>query len=116
MWVTIDNTYFVNLVLESLGDACKRQILNSVLTESQTIPDIIEIHKLPQTTAYRKVNELIQSRLLVSQRSIQRRNSDKTNVKCIFDGVRIEFEKNKTVVKALIKKEFLKNNKLIEKF
>ena len=116
MWVTIYNTSFVNLVLESLGDACKRQILNSVLTESQTIPDIIEIHKLPQTTAYRKVNELIQSRLLVSQRSIQRRNSDKTNVKCIFDGVRIEFEKNKTVVKALIKKEFLKNYKLIEKF
>jgi len=64
-WITIEDQSLTKMILESLGDEDKKNIVNSVIDESRIISDILEISKMPQTSGYRKVNSLIENGILI---------------------------------------------------
>lgn len=101
-WITIEDPILTKLILESLGDEDKKNILNSVIDESRIIYDILEISGIPQTSGYRKINTLIQNGMLIPNGSALTNDGKKiTKYKSIFKNINIEIEKNKIAVHVL---------------
>ena len=64
-WITIEDSHINRIILEAIGDDDKKNILNAVLDKPRIIFRNPEICNIPQTSGYRKVNNLIQSGLLI---------------------------------------------------
>ena len=110
-WIIVRNTSVVRLILASLGDEDKKNIINAVLDEPRTFMEITEITGLPPSSAYRKICTLIDNGLLIDLNSDT--NSDakrKIKYKSIFQNIEINIEKNNIIIKILL------TNDAIEKF
>jgi len=66
-WITIEDMVLAKVILESIGDYDKKNILNTVLDEPKIISDILNMNNIPQTSGYRKINALIQDGMLIPQ-------------------------------------------------
>ncbi len=114
-WVSIEEPSLAKIILEAFGDDDKNRILNTVLDESRIISDIIEISKIPQTSAYRKVNSLIENGLLIPSGFITTHDGKKvTKYKSVFNNVKIGIEKNKVMVKVQLHQECWETSSIIQ--
>ena len=101
-WITIEDPTLIKLILESLGDEDKKNILNAVIDEPRIISDILELSNVPQTSGYRKVNNLIQIGMLIPHGYAFTHDGKKvTKYKSVFENINIEIEKNRVTVKVL---------------
>src|SRR5690348_5313591 len=64
-WVTLEDSGLIELLLKSLGDYDKKNIMNTVMNEPMMISEILEISKISHTSCYRKVNALIDDGILI---------------------------------------------------
>ena len=104
-WVTLENSRLVEIILKSMGDQDKKNIITAVIPEPRIIPDIIKIAKIAQTSGYRKVNALIDDGLLIPQGYVTTSDGKKiTQYGAIFDDLKIILKKNKVVVQAHMQK------------
>ena len=112
-WITIEDAYINRIILEAIGDDDKKNILNSVLDKPRVISDILEICKIPQTSGYRKVNNLIQNGLLIIN-GHELTNDGRTVNKYqpVFDNIQIRVEKNRVLVQVQLTKEYLDNSSI----
>ncbi|MGI9567560.1 MAG: helix-turn-helix domain-containing protein [Nitrosopumilus sp.] len=55
---------FRNNILKALSDEYSRTILNFTIAEPKSVVDIVKECNVPMTTAYRRVNELKENKLL----------------------------------------------------
>ncbi len=114
-WVTIEDPTLAKLILESLGDPDKKNILNAIIDEPKIISQILEATQLPQTSGYRKVKSLIDSGLLTIHGYVMTPDRKKVNkYKSIFENVTINIVKNKIIVKVLVGKKSLEESSLIQ--
>lgn len=114
-WITIEDQCLAKLILESLGDEDKKNILNTVIDEPRIISDILEISKIPQTSGYRKINALIQNGMLIPHGFVTTHDGKKvTKYKSVFENIRIEIEKNKVSVAVLPTDESFRNSRVIQ--
>jgi len=114
-WITIEDQSLTKLILESLGDEDKKNILNAVIDESRIISDILETSRIPQTSGYRKVNTLIQSGMLIPEGFATTHDGKRvTKYRSVFENISIEIEKNKVIVKVQPTKESLKNSHIMQ--
>lgn len=114
-WITIEDTTLVKLILESIGDEDKKNILNAVLDEPRIISDILEISNIPQTSGYRKVNGLIQSGMLTPQGFLVTRDGKKvTKYKSVFENISIEIVKNKVFARVLPSEESIAKSAIMQ--
>jgi hypothetical protein len=114
-WVTLEDPRLIELMLKSLGDDDKKNIINAVISEPRIISDILETSKLPQTSGYRKVNALIDDGILVPQgHVITRDGKPVTKYKAIFENMSISIEKNKVVVKVQPTQESIKESHVMQ--
>jgi len=114
-WVTMQHPSIARLILASLGDEDKKNILNAVLDEPRTFMEIMEITGLPASSAYRKICTLIDNGLLIDLHSDT--NSDgkrKIKYKSIFQNIEINIEKNKIIIKILLTKESIEKSIAIQ--
>ncbi len=101
-WITIEDNILAMVILESIGDHDKKNILNSVLDEPRVISDILSMNNMPQTSGYRKVNALIQNGMLIPQGFMSTPDGKKvTKYRSVFENIIIRIEKNKVVVRIL---------------
>lgn len=114
-WVIVQDPVLAKSILEAFGDEDKKEILNSVLDESKTISEILEITMIPQTSGYRKVNYLIDNGLLIPHGSITTQDGKSvTKYRSIFENININIEKNKVIVEVQTIKESLENSSVIK--
>ena len=98
-WITLEDPRLVELILRSMGDEDKKNIITSVIPEPRIISDIIKITKIPQTSVYRKINLLINDGLLAPQGYFITSDGKRiTRYGAIFDDINIALEKNKVIV------------------
>ena len=101
-WITIEDMVLAKVVLESIGDYDKKNILNTVLDEPRIISDILSMNNIPQTSGYRKVNALIQDGMLIPQGMMYMYDGKKvTKYKSVFESIIIKIEKNKVIIRVL---------------
>ncbi len=114
-WITLEDSRLIELVLKSLGDEDKKNIINAVMNEPMIISDILEISKTPQTSGYRKVNALIDDGILVPRGFVRTHDGKPvTKYKAIFENISISIEKNKVVVKVQPTQESIKDSHVMQ--
>jgi len=114
-WITIEDQSLTKMILESLGDEDKKNIINSVIDESRIISDILQMSKMPQTSGYRKVNALIENGILIPHGFTTTHDGKKvTKYKSVFENISIEIEKNKVIIKVQPTEESIENSHIMQ--
>jgi hypothetical protein len=114
-WITVQDQDLAKIFLESFADEDKKIIIGSVLDKSLIIADILEHSKIPQTSGYRKINQLIDNGLLISNG--YELSTDGKKIKkyeTIFDNVKMDIVKNVVVVKIQLKKSTLSQSSILQ--
>ena len=111
-WIQIDDNTINTILLEAFADDDKKMILNSCLGKSQIIADVIIKNKIPQTSAYRKINSLVKNGLLVADgHYITSDGKQIIEYRSLIDNVNISIIKNKISVSVQINQDdFLKSS------
>ncbi len=114
-WIVIKDQELAKTFLESFADEDKKAIIGTVLDKSLIIADILESCNVPQTSGYRKINQLIESGLLISNDfSIASDGKKVKKYEAIFDNVKMDIEKNIVVVKVQLKKSSLNESIIMQ--
>ena len=114
-WITLEDSRLIELMLKSLGDEDKKNIINAVIDESKIISDILEISNTPQTSGYRKINSLIDDGILVQQGYVTMPDGKKVvKYKAVFENINISIEKNKIIVKVQPTKESVDTSRIMQ--
>jgi hypothetical protein len=114
-WITLEDPRLIELMLKSLGDEDKKNIINAVINDPLIISDILEISKIPQTSGYRKVNSLIDDGILIPQGYATSHDGKRvTKYKAIFENISISIEKNKVMVKVQPTQESIKQSQIMQ--
>lgn len=114
-WITLEDSRLIELMLKSLGDEDKKNIINAVIGEPKIISDILEISKIPQTSGYRKINSLIDDGILIPEGFVTTHDGKRvTKYRSIFENIVISLEKNKIVVKVQPTQESLKESHVMQ--
>jgi hypothetical protein len=98
-WFTIKESIVTQTILESFGDDDRSSIINSVIENSKIISEILISCKIPQTSGYRKINQLIDNGLLIVD-GFEVMSDDRKVCKyrSLFNNIRINIVKNKVTV------------------
>ena len=114
-WIVIEDQNISRLILESFGDSEKKRILYASLREPNVIMDILDICKIPKSSGYRVVNELIRGGLLTERGQAVTRDGKKVSkYTTLFENVKIEIQGDKVIVKVQINEDFLKESYLMK--
>lgn len=112
-WITIEDTHINKIILEAIGDDDKKNILNSVIDKPRIISDILDICNIPQTSGYRKVNNMIQNGLLIiNGHEITNDGRTINKYQTVFDNIQIHVEKDKMIVQVQLTRKYLDNSSI----
>ena len=103
-WITIQDQDLAKLFLDSFADEDKKAIIGAVMDESFIVADILNHCKIPQTSGYRKINQLIDAGLLISNGYEVSTDGKKIKkYETIFDNIKMDIDRNNVVVKVQLK-------------
>lgn len=114
-WITIEDSRLSTVILKALGDDDKNKILNTVISKSMIISDILFVTQIPQTSGYRKINALIEDGLLLAEGNETLADGKTvTKYKTLFENVQINIVQNKVTIKIQVPENSLKNSTVIQ--
>jgi len=114
MWHTITDSNVNEIILQAFGDSEKKKIMETVSNSSKIIAIILKECKLPQTSGYRKINQLIDDGLLVQSGYIMKDNKKINKYVCIFNNLKINIEKNNLIVDVQLTKLEQENSSILQ--
>jgi len=98
-WFSIQDSVIGKKILEAFGEEDKSKILNSTLDVPKIIFDILKETKIPQTSGYRKIKQLIENGLLTPEGfEVQEDGRKVYRYRTVFDNVKINIVKDKVNV------------------
>ena len=105
-WVRVEDHSLILNVLSSFSDPHKKMILDFVSEQPLTIQEIIQKTGLPQTSTYRRCNELVRDNLLRKVGLILTEDGRRVhNYSPTIQNMRIYFEGNDLLMFLLVDKE-----------
>jgi len=114
-WITIQDHRLATTVLKALGDEEKNRILNSVMNESMTIPDILSTCQISEASGYEKIDSLIKDGLLVTEgNEALHDGKTETQYKTLFEDLHVDIIQNKVILKIQVPERLLENSSLIQ--
>jgi len=114
MWHTITDSHVNEIILQAFGDSEKKKIMESVSNSSKIIATILKECNLPQTSGYRKINQLIDDGLLVQSGNVIKDNKKINKFVCIFNNLKINIEKNNLIVDVQLTKLEQQNSSILQ--
>jgi len=112
-WIIKDEK-ISQLILESFRDDHKTSIINSIIDEPKIISDILNENKIPQTSGYRKMNQMIIDGLIVPMDSVIIEGRKVVKYKSLFDGVQIKIVKNKITIEVELNSQNFDNSLILQ--
>ncbi|MEK6832362.1 MAG: transcriptional regulator [Thermoproteota archaeon] len=103
--VKIIDQKLIDLILELCGDSETRKIIICLFDNDLTIPQILKESKVPKTSGYRKIENLIINGLILESGKILSESKRISKYRCVFDEIKIEMGKNDIMVQAVINKK-----------
>ena len=112
-WITIEDSHIHGVILDAIGDYDKKNILNAIINKPMVISDILETCKIPQTSGYRKVNNMIQNGLLIiNGHEITSDGRTINKYQTVFDNIQIHLEKDKMIIQVRLTRKYLSNSSI----
>ncbi|MFQ5476080.1 MAG: transcriptional regulator [Nitrosopumilus sp.] len=111
--VTIVNTNLSDLILELFSESETRKIISSLLENEYTIPQILKESKVPKTSGYRKIENLIINGLIIESGKVLSESKKISKLQCVFQEIKLDIKKEKIqVIGILSKKMFEKSTSM----
>ncbi|PIN82089.1 MAG: transcriptional regulator [Nitrosopumilales archaeon CG11_big_fil_rev_8_21_14_0_20_33_24] len=109
----IDDKYSVRIIDQKLidsllvlcGDNETRLMLNCLFDNELTIPQILSESKIPKTSGYRKIENLIINGLIVESGKVLSESKRISKYRCVFDELKIEMKKNNIIIQGVINEQ-----------
>ena len=109
-FVSVIDSKLVNLVFESLGDSESRKIISILLENEYTIPQILKESKIPKTSGYRKIEDLLISGFLIETGKVLSESKKISKIRCIFQEVSINVKEDKISINGTISKKLFEKS------
>lgn len=108
--VTIIDLDLKNLILELFGEIESRKIISSLLENEYIIPQILKESKIPKTSGYRKIENLIFNGLFIESGKVLSESKKISKLQCIFEEIKIDIKKGKITVNIIINKKMFEKS------
>lgn len=108
--VTIIDLDLKNLILELFGEIESRKIISSLLENEYIIPQILKESKIPKTSGYRKIENLILNGLFIESGKVLSESKKISKLQCIFEKIKIDIKKGKITVSGIIDKKMFEKS------
>lgn len=98
-WIKIEDRGMAYTIISAYSDPVTAKILESIKEKPLIISEIIERTNLPQTTTYRKINELIHSKIIQSVGLFLNKDNKRVHsFATVIKHVRVYFEENEIIM------------------
>jgi hypothetical protein len=108
--LTIIDSNLSNLVLELFGDTETRKIISSLLEKEFTIPQILKESRVPKTSGYRKIENLIINGIIIESGKILSKSKKIFKLQCIFQEINLDMKKEKIIVKGVVSQKMFEKS------
>ncbi len=112
--VRVIDQNLIDSLLVSCGDNETRQILNCLFKNELTIPQILNESKIPKTSGYRKIENLIIDGLIVESGKVRSESKRISKYKCVFDEIKIEMKKNNILFQGIINEQIYNKSTCVD--
>jgi hypothetical protein len=114
-WLVIINKYLTELVLKTFADEDKKLILDLTRDNAETIPSILVRCNLPNTSGYRKMNQLIDDGFVVPVGLAESFEGKRAILyKSIIRKLQLIINKNEIVARILVPKDLLVSSQIVK--
>ena len=116
-WIIIENQKLAGIILESFGNTEKKQILEESFRQPNMIMNILENCKIPKSSGYRVIKELIDEGFLTEKGFSTTRDGKKVNkYTSIFKNIKIDIQgpEQKVIVKVQVNEKFIQESFLVK--
>ena len=114
IWLVIKNQYLTELILKTFADGDKKAIMDLIRDEPETIPKILERCKIPNTSGYRKMNQLIDDKMVVTIGLAETFEGKRAiTYKSIIQKIQILINGNEIIAKIFVNQETLDSSEII---
>ena len=108
--VTIIDSQLSNMILEAFGDLETRKIITALLENEYTIPQILKESKVPKTSGYRKIENLLINGLLVETGKILSESKKISKIQFIFQKFSINVYHDSLKIDGIISKKLFEKS------
>lgn len=108
--VIIVNTELSDLILELFSDSEARKIISSLLENEYTIPQVLKESKVPKTSGYRKIENLIINGLIIESGKVLSESKKISKLQCVFQEIKLDIKKEKIIVNGIVSKKMFEKS------
>ena len=108
--VTIIDSELRDLILELFGEVETRKIISSLLENEYTIPQILKESKVPKTSGYRKIENLILHGLIIESGKVLSESKKISKLQCVFQEIKLDIKKDKIGVIGVVNKKMFEKS------
>lgn len=114
-WLVITNKHLTELILKTFADEDKKLMLDFTRTKSETIPKILSLCNLPNTSGYRKMKQLIGDGFVIPDGLAETFEGRRALLyKSIIQKIQITIDKSDIFAKILVPKEDINSSEIIK--
>lgn len=114
IWLVIKNQYLTELILKTFADQDKKAIMDLIRDEPETIPKILERCKIPNTSGYRKMNQLIDEKMVMATGMTETFEGKRAILyKSVIQRIQILINGDEVIVKISVDHETLDSSEII---
>ena len=103
--IKIIDQKLMDLILQACGDSETRKIFSCLFHNELTIPQILSESKLPKTSGYRKIENLIINGLILETGKVLSESKRISKYKCIFNEIKIEIKNDNIMIQGFVDKK-----------
>lgn len=108
--LTIIHQDLRDLILELFGDIETRKIISTLLEKEYTIPQILKESKIPKTSGYRKIENLILHGVIIESGKILSESKKISKLQCIFEEINLNIKKDKIEIIGVVNKKIFEKS------
>ena len=108
--VIIVDTELSDLILELFSDSEARKIISSLLENEYTIPQVLKESKVPKTSGYRKIENLIINGLIIESGKVLSESKKISKLQCVFQEIKLDIKKEKITVNGVVTKKMFEKS------
>ena len=108
--VTIIHQHLRDLILELFGEIETRKIISTLLEKEYTIPQILKESKIPKTSGYRKIENLILNGLIIESGKVLSESKKISKLQCIFEEINLKIKKDKIEIIGVVNKKIFEKS------
>lgn len=108
--ISILNLELKNLILELFGEIESRKIISCLLENEYTIPQILKESKVPKTSGYRKIENLIIHGIIIESGKIRSESKKISKLQCVLQEIKLDIKKSKITISGIISKKIFEKS------